>query len=496
VTRAAVLLAAAAAGALLLATPALGDGSFLSSDPLLTQIWQASVRTAGDAVSKPVNLDPRDCDIDLPVVILDSPQRDRCPYVGDLAVTGLTLEISGGNVSAVRAMIAWFASQQDATGAIPASPIYDGTWELVDYEAYWIEDLYDYTLYTGDLTLLKSVYPNLVRLVDVLYPAHVKNGLLVNWLGHYDYAYIDRGGDTVAYYNAQYARALGLAASLATWFGDAGRASAWLARVAAVKGAFAGAFWDPAAGAYADTANDDDVHPLDGNVFAVLAGFATPAQEQSIFGYIGKALNSGVGDTIVDSSAWDSARWGYGGRGRIYPFISYFDVLARYAAGMDDSALDLIRRTWGYMLTAGPGTMWETIDTSTGRTVGNGSYDHGWSSGAAPALTSEVLGVQPTSPGFATFTVTPHPSDLTWAQGVVPTPHGAIRVSWKVVGGKPVVSVIAPPGTVWTNGPPAPAAPAPSLGKPAKAGKRSQQLAGAGMPPELVSQLRRERWAG
>ncbi len=239
----------------------------------------------------------------------------------------------------------------------------------------------------------------------------------MNWLGDNDYAYIDRGGDTVAYYNAQYARALGMAASLAQWFGDAGRSSAWLARAAAVKAQFAGAFWDPSAGAFSDTANDDDVHALDGNVFAILAGLATPAQQQSILSYIGRAMTSGIGDTIVDSSAWDGPRWGAGGRGRIYPFISYFDVLARYAAGADDSALDLIRKTWGYMLVSGPGTMWETIDTGTGRPVGNGSLDHGWSSGAAPALTSQVLGVQPTSPGFATFTVTPNPSDLDVGEG-------------------------------------------------------------------------------
>jgi hypothetical protein len=500
VSRAAAVFAATAC-ALALAGTALADGSFQSSDPQLTAIWNASVRTADDAISKPVNLDPRDCDIDLPLVILDSPQRDRCPYVGDLAVTGLTLEASGGDTATLRAMIAWYASQQDAEGEIPASPIFDGTWVLVDYEAYWIEDLYDYTLWTGDLSLLKSVYPNLVRLVDVLYPAHVKNGLLVNWVGHYDYAYIDRGGDTVAYYNAQYARALGMAASLATWNDDAGRASAWLARAAAVKAPFLAAFWDPTAGAFSDTANDDDVHALDGNVFAILAGLASPAQQQSILAYIGRAMTSGIGDTIVDSTAWNSARWGNDATLRVYPFISYFDVMARYAAGADDSALALIRSTWGYMLAKGPGTMWESIDAGTGKPVGNGSYDHGWSSGAAPALTTQVLGVQPTSPGFATFTVTPHPSDLTWAKGVVPTPHGLLRVSWSVAGGKTVVSVLAPPGTTWTNPPTAVSGPLASSSAGADSASSAvaallvpRTVTATGIAAQLVSQLRRERY--
>ena len=41
--------------------------------------------------SKPVGLDPRNCKITLPLVILDAPDRDRCPYIGDEAVSGLTL---------------------------------------------------------------------------------------------------------------------------------------------------------------------------------------------------------------------------------------------------------------------------------------------------------------------------------------------------------------------------------------------------------------------
>ena len=103
---------------------------------------------------------------------------------------------------------------------------------LIDYNAYWIESLYDYVLYTGDLAVLRQVWPNLVRLVDELYPAHVDDGLLVNWLGVADYAYIPRGGTTVAYYNAQYVRALRLAASLAGWNGDAARAERWRGRAA------------------------------------------------------------------------------------------------------------------------------------------------------------------------------------------------------------------------------------------------------------------------
>src|SRR5262249_13686607 len=68
------------------------------------------------------------------------------------------------------------------------------------------------------------------------------------------------------------------------------------------------------------------------------------------------------------------------------------------------------------------------------------------------------------SPGFATFTVDPHPSGLTSASGVVPTPHGPINVAWQQNGSGLSLQVTAPPGTIWQNspslqsGPPAPVA--------------------------------------
>jgi hypothetical protein len=81
------------------------------------------------------------------------------------------------------------------------------------------------------------------------------------------------------------------------------------------------------------------------------------------------------------------------------------------------------------------------------------SWDAGWSSGAAALLTAYALGVQPTSPGYATFTVTPRNGDLSWARGAVVTPHGVLKASWSLVRGSVAVRVSAPRGTRWTNAP-------------------------------------------
>ena len=49
------------------------------------------------------------------------------------------------------------------------------------------------------------------------------------------------------------------------------------------------------------------------------------------------------------------------------------------------------------------------------------SMAHGWSTGVLPALTNELLGAAPTSAGFATWQVTPHPGTVTWAAGRLAT---------------------------------------------------------------------------
>jgi hypothetical protein len=270
----------------------------------------------------------------------------------------------------------------------------------------------------------------------------------VNDLGTHDYAFIHRTGTTVAYYNAGYARALRMSAALASWLGEQRTATAWRGRLAPLAAAFAPAFWDGSAGAFRDATEGPTVHPQDGNAFAILAGLASREQGLSALGYLSRVLWRPYGAGIADNDVWDFLPdWGDNASQRVYPFISYFEVLARYAAGLDASALQLIRREWGYMLNNGPrSTMWETIGPFGGPPVdpSEPSYDHGWSSGAAPALSEFVLGVAPASPGFATSFVRPRVTGLAWARGNVPTPHGTIHVDWSLRGRTLTLKVTVP----------------------------------------------------
>jgi hypothetical protein len=451
-------LAAIACALLVPASAFASAGSFHTNDPQLNDIWAASVRTAEDMIAPgPLAVDSagRPCQISLSIVILDGITRDRCPYVGDEAVIDRTLDASTPRWELQRSMLAWFAGAQHSDGSIPSSPIFGAALVLIDYNAYWIEALHDYVLYSGDVGLARQVWPQLVRLLDGFYVDHtLPSGLLQADGGHFDYAFVPRQGRVVAYYNAQYAFALTQAAELAAWVGSPTRSGAWNERARRLTDAFGGVFWDAQAGAFCDTTTDCTTHPQDGNAFAVLALAGTPAQRRAGLDYLWTHSKQEYGNTISDSQTWDNPAWGWQADLRAYPFISYFEVLARFESGDDASALDLIRREWGYMLRLGPGTMWETIGPyGGGPTDRTPSWDAGWSSGAAPALTRYVLGVNPTSPGFATFTVSPHPDAIETAEGDVPTPHGPIHVFWRQTDDDLILQVDAPPGTTWLNRP-------------------------------------------
>ena len=88
-------------------------------------------------------------------------------------------------------------------------------------------------------------------------------------------------------------------------------------------------------------------------------------------------------------------------------------------------------------------------DTQTVREMGadKGDYSHGWIASPTYQMSSKILGVTPTSPGFDTFAIRPTLCDLPFARGVVPSPHGNIQVDWQRQPDQLTMKVTVPPGT-------------------------------------------------
>jgi hypothetical protein len=437
-----------------LGTPSTYKGWFLSSDKQLNEYWYGASYTNElvTAIFTPDTTDPRDANsstLDGKLVLLDGAKRDRDPYDGDIAVSGLTDYLTNDASSAAEDVLADLANHQSADGWIPPASIDDYTLPLFDYPMWWVVDSWDYILYSGDMNYAQTYYPNLVKLLNTWYPSVTdSNGLLDKGMngtsGWGDYAFLPRSGE-VTYYNALYVWALKDAAAMATSLGDTAEATTWTQRAQTVSNAINKYLWDPSVGAYLDSNTGAVSHPQDGNGIAIIAGVADQARATSVLNYLTKTTATPYGNAFMDNDSLVSD-----GDQRVYAFTSFPEIEARFTTpGESASGLNEIDRLYGWMYTHDPGiTDWEGI--TTGGQPYEGAYTsmaHGWSTGVVPELTNDLLGATPTGPGFSTWTVQPHPVSVTWAEGQLPTPHGSLDVSWRQASGQFTLRVTAPRGT-------------------------------------------------
>lgn len=446
-------------------TPYLGTtdtykGHFLSNDDLLNRIWYSSVYTVElntDAFYSN-STEPRGAfssTLDGKQVLFDGAKRDRDPYAGDVAVQSLVDLVSHASGTAAKNVLLDLAAHQRSDGWIPPASINGYTLSLFDYPAWWAIATVDYYLYTADTAFATSSWGALTKLFNSWYPSVTASDGLLDKSGSYsgygDYAFLPRTGK-ITYYNANYAIALKAAAQLATSLGHTSEAANWTARAATVSSAVQTALWDTSAGTWFD-AIGSTCHSQDAAAFATLAGISDTSRANSSLEWVTSTLARPWGTAMVDKDCF-----GGGTSDRVYAFLGYPEVLARFTSGDETGALEELRRTWGWMINHDPGnTTWEA--TGSGGNIGNyegafTSLAHGWAAGAAAALSNEVLGVKPLTAGFATYTVIPRVGDLVWSEGTMPTPHGGIDVSWSLAGEKFSLTVTAPSGTVGQFGVP------------------------------------------
>lgn len=313
------------------------------------------------------------------------------------------------------------------------TPSFQYTLKLFDYPLWWVVCLHDYVLHTGNLTFLDTYYNNMASTLDNYYPSHLdaSTGLLNKPTDYGDYAFLPRSGP-VTYYNALYVHALRAASLLAQHHGEdkAGDAARWDSRASNLSDALNAHNFDDDAGAFFDGTCGETycaTHAQDGNSLAILSGAASPSRAASILDYWAQAAARPHGNAFYDN---DVLRAGFGDRA--YAFISYFEIAARFESGLVESALEEMRRLWGWMAVRDPGvTFWEGSGEEYNADPFK-SRSHGWSTGVVPLLSRYVLGVTPTAPGFSAWSVKPRLGDLAWARGVVPVPGGeGISVRWE-----------------------------------------------------------------
>lgn len=434
--------------------PAAYRGWFLSSDNALNKLWYAGAYTvqlntwmSNTAKSWPYHTGEADhADAQVPhadpnqEVIFDGAKRDRIVWQGDLAVQAPVTYLSTGDVPAVDNSLSSLAAQQLPDGYMPAESLVgqhnqDEIRTYGEYVTWFVNNHYEHWLYTGDRAYLQQWWPALTKAMAWLESVRAQDpqGLIafgsVGSCGHYGYS--DCGHET--YVNALYARNLDQMATLASALGVASDSGTYASRSSALEAAINTQLWDDTTGAYRLSREIPNAYPQDANATAVLTGIASPDQARRAMTYLQRTSWSRYGALTVAPSTPNPA---------IQPFYeplpSGFEASARLdlfdPSGIaQQSAFQLMRTFWGYQLSQDPGgTYWEKVNLQGQPGIAQfTSLAHGWAAAPTTTLTTQVLGVNPTGPGFSTFDLVPHPGDLTWSQGVVPTPKGDISASWR-----------------------------------------------------------------
>jgi hypothetical protein len=452
------------------ADPAAYPGWFLSSDNALNKIWYAGAYTvqmdtwmSDTAKSWPYQQGEADhADAQVPdadpnqEVIFDGAKRDRIVWQGDLAVQAPVTYLSTDDVAAVDNSLSSLAAQQLPDGYVPAESLVgqhnrDEIRTYGEYVTWFVYNHYEHWLYTGDRAYLDKWWPQLTKAMAWLESVRAQDpqGLIafgpVGSCGHYGYS--DCGHET--YVNALYVRNLEQMVALAKARGDATDAATYADRAGAVKSAINAQLWDDKVGAYRLSREIPDAYPQDANATAVLTGVADADQATRAMAYLRRTSWSRFGALTVSPSTPNSS---------INPFYeplpSGFEASARLQ--LDDptglaqeSSFDLMRKFWGYQLSQDPNSTFpEKLNLSGQPGIAQfTSLAHGWAAAPTTILSTQVLGVAPTGAGFSSYDVVPHPGDLTWAQGRVPTPGGAITASWRATNGGFDLQVGSPSGT-------------------------------------------------
>jgi alpha-L-rhamnosidase len=375
---------------------------------------------------------------------IDTPTREKGPWLWDGCNESQTAMAAFGEQNLTRKSLLEFAQSQrrywERNGAV--NKIYPtglGAQDINEFTEIYPEWVWQYWMHTGDRALLQTVYPVLVNVAGYVGSAIDPSTGLVNDLlstdTYYSFPIVTRInvlGVNVFRRAADVAAALGRPSSEVN---KQRRAQSQLASAinrhltrgdgTYVDGIDSGGTKTPQASQYA-------------NACALAFGVVPPARRAAVAAYVagfGMAVPVSSGAEVLKSLA---------AAGR-------FDDLVRI---LTDPAHD----GWANVLARGGTFCWEVWEPSD---ANGDSMSHGWGSNVLVEIQRSLLGVSPTSPGYASFDVSPPPTGLDWAGGSVPTPPGTIAVAWSrptSAGGQFVLDLTVPPNASATVHVPAPRA--------------------------------------
>ncbi len=369
-------------------------GAFRCADETLTRIWEVAEYT--------FRLNARE-------FFLDGIKRDRWVWSGDAYQSYLVNHYVYGDADICRRTMYALRGKD---------PVAQHINTIVDYSLYWLMGVWDHYLYTADAAFVRAIFPRMRSMVAFLRSRRDAAGFLVGQTGDWtfiDWADIDKTGAVCAE-QMLYVLALEAHARCAALLGEDAEDCAHQA--ADMRERIEQRFWDADLHAYIDSFASGKRHVTrHANLFAIVYGFADAGRIAEIEAH------------VLDNPAIAPITT---------PYFKFFELDALCRLGRLEDVLEGLRAYWGGMLDLGATTVWEEFDPRMsfpehyamyGDRYGK-SLCHAWGASPIYLLGRYVLGVSPTAPGYAAFTVAPCPAGLASFAGTVPLPQGEVRVEW------------------------------------------------------------------
>lgn len=396
--------------------PVTYRGFFESSDTRLNQMWTIGAYTAHLCMQDD---------------IWDAPKRDRGRWMGDLDVSGRTINDVFGD---------HFLMEDTLNRLMGDAPVQRHVNGIPGYSAFWITGEAEYYRHIGSKQQIEAFHDRLIQLMQYmeaeldersLYANKAQTWPFVDWSP-------ELNGDTPEARRAtqmEFYAAFEQGVYLLNQMGDTSNAQFFQQRAAQMKAAAQQYLLDTSTGSFGSRWQT--------NAMAVLSGVADPSQYDTIW----KTSLASVGHIQYNALI-------------VTPYYNYYVISAMARMGHRQAALNWIRQYWGGMVDEGATSFWEGYDPSWYKDDFHASLQadnlsgyrvslaHGWSTGITPWLMEQVLGIDATGPGFSTVNIRPDLIDLQWAKGGEPTPRGMLNVSIrKMKDGGTETAVDLPPGT-------------------------------------------------
>lgn len=424
-------------------------------DDLLVRAWYAGAYTVQ------TNIAPKDTGRWLPQVrpgwaynnsigvsgpiLVDGAKRDRAIWPGDLAIQGTTafLALGSDGLEAVyHALETLFYYQNATTGRFPFAGPATGSFrngaESDTYHAWSLIAMYNYAIWTSDLSWVETHWTNMTRGLDfILRGLNSTTGLHLQTRPN-DWARQGGGGYNSALNALDYhalvsfgSLAVSISAHNTTLPSLQTQSEVWSSAAAKLKSAYNTLLWDRSASLYRDNTTTL-LHPQDGNALALLYNLTTTQSQISSLSTALTTFHGPIGPLTPELPD------------TISPFVSSIEVLSHFAARRPKTALSLTRTLWSYLLDS---------PLMTGSTLAEGlsangslyyrgsagyksdaaytSLSHGWSSGPTVALSQSVTGLQIV--GWRAWRFRPMSDGrIKSIDGGFESPKGGFGVRWRI----------------------------------------------------------------